>query len=135
MTGRIMVLGAAGRIGRAAAQAFHEAKWQVTSLVRGSSAERALPGAPIVEGEARDAGSGADGRRGMDVIVHALNPTYTQWPTLVPVLAEAAVAAARAANATLILPGNVYNYGAGMPELLDEGTPMQPTSRKGALRV
>jgi nucleoside-diphosphate-sugar epimerase len=135
MTGRVMVLGAVGRIGRAAAQAFHEAGWEVTSLVRGSSAERALPGTRIVEVDARDAESVADAAHGMDVIVHALNPTYTQWPALVPVLAEAAVAAARAANATLILPGNVYNYGAGMPEGLDENTPMRPTARKGVLRV
>ena len=34
-----------------------------------------------------------------------------------------------------MFPGNVYNYGAGMPAVLDETTPMQPTSRKGKLRV
>jgi len=33
-----------------------------------------------------------------------------------------------------MFPGNVYNYGAGMPPVLDETTPMQPTSRKGKLR-
>jgi nucleoside-diphosphate-sugar epimerase len=71
----------------------------------------------------------------MDVVLHALNPPYTQWQTQVPVLAEAAIAAVRASNATLLLPGNVYNYGAGMPAVLDETTPMHPSSRKGALRV
>src|SRR5262249_41951708 len=30
---------------------------------------------------------------------------------------------------------NVYNYGAAMPDVLDEGTPMRPSSRKGELRV
>ena len=34
-----------------------------------------------------------------------------------------------------MFPGNVYNFGAGMPAVLDETTPMQPTSRKGKLRV
>jgi nucleoside-diphosphate-sugar epimerase len=135
MTGRILVLGAAGRVGRAAAEAFRDAGWQVTSLVRGTSADRAPRGTQIVEVDARDAESVADAAAGMDVILHALNPPYTEWPVLVPALSEAAIAAARAADATLIVPGNVYNYGSGMPELLDEHTPMRPTSRKGTLRV
>jgi nucleoside-diphosphate-sugar epimerase len=135
MKGRIIVLGAAGRIGRAAAAGFRDAGWQVTSLVRGTSAQGAAPGTQVVEVDARDALSVADAARGADVVLHALNPTYADWPTLVPMLAEAAIAAARAANATLVLPGNLYNYGAGMPALIDETTPMQPTSRKGALRV
>jgi nucleoside-diphosphate-sugar epimerase len=135
MTGRILVLGAAGRIGRAAAEAFRDAGWQVTSLVRGTSADRVAPGTQIVEVDARDAESIAEAAQGADVILHALNPPYTDWQAQVPVLAEAAIAAARASGATLVLPGNVYNYGADMPELLDEHTPMHPTSRKGVLRV
>lgn len=135
MTGRILVLGAAGRIGRAAAEAFRDSGWQVASLVRGSSAGRAAPGTEIVEVDARDAELVAEAAHGMDVILHALNPPYTQWPTLVPVLAEAAIAAARASGATLVLPGNLYNFGAAMPEELDERTAAQPSSRKGALRA
>ena len=34
MTTRILVLGAAGRLGFAAAEAFRDAGWQVTGLVR-----------------------------------------------------------------------------------------------------
>jgi len=135
MTGRILVLGAAGRVGRAAAEAFRDSGWQVASLVRGSSADRAAPGTAIVEVDARDAESVAEAARGMDVILHALNPPYTEWQTSVPILAEAAIAAARTADATLVLPGNLYNFGTTMPEELDERTPMQPCSRKGALRV
>jgi nucleoside-diphosphate-sugar epimerase len=135
MKGRILVLGAAGRFGRVAAEAFRDSGWEVASLVRGASAHAAATGTRVVEVDARDSESVADAARGMDVVLHALNPPYTQWQTQVPVLAEAAIAAARASNATLLLPGNVYNYGAGMPAVLDEATPMHPTSRKGALRV
>ena len=135
MSGRILILGAAGRVGRLAAEAFRDAGWAVVSLVRGASAHGAAPGTQIVEVDARDAESVADAARGMDVVLHALNPPYTEWATQVPLLAEAAIAAARASNATLVLPGNLYNYGAGMPAVLDESTPMRPTSRKGALRV
>src|SRR5204862_3960117 len=38
-------------------------------------------------------------------------------------------------GATLMLPVNVYNYCAWMPPVLDESTPMRPTSRKGQMRV
>ena len=44
MTGRILVLGAAGRFGYAAADAFRAAGWEVTSLVRpGRIAPRPAP--------------------------------------------------------------------------------------------
>jgi nucleoside-diphosphate-sugar epimerase len=132
---RILILGAAGRIGRTAAEAFRDAGWEVSSLVRGKSADRVAPGTQVVEVDARDTESVAEAAQGMDVILHALNPPYTEWPTLVPQLAEAAIAAARASGATLVLPGNVYNYGTDMPPVIDETTPMHPISRKGALRV
>jgi nucleoside-diphosphate-sugar epimerase len=34
-----------------------------------------------------------------------------------------------------MFPGNVYNFGAGMPEALSESTPQAPTARKGRIRV
>ena len=50
-------------------------------------------------------------------------------------LAYGAIAAAEGNGATLLFPGSVWNYGRGMPPVLDESTPMQPTTRKGAMRV
>ena len=47
----------------------------------------------------------------------------------------AAIAAAESNGATLLFPGSVWNYGRGMPPVLDESTPMQPTTRKGGMRV
>jgi uncharacterized protein YbjT (DUF2867 family) len=132
-SGRILVLGGAGRFGRAAAEAFRDAGWQVASLVRGASADGAAPGTQVVEVDARDTESVAEAAHCMDVILHALNPPYTDWATQMPVLAEAAIAATRASNATLLLPGNLYNYGAAMPEVLDERT--AGADRKGVLRV
>ena len=34
-----------------------------------------------------------------------------------------------------MFPGNLYNYGSPMPPVIDETTPMRPSSRKGRLRV
>jgi nucleoside-diphosphate-sugar epimerase len=135
MKGRIIILGGAGRLGRAAAQAFKAAEWQVASLVRARSAESAAPGTEIIEVDARDAGSVVAAASGADVVLHALNVPYTEWGRLALPFADTAIAAARESRATLVLPGNLYNYGAGMPARIDEATPMHPTSRKGAIRV
>src|SRR5262252_8730578 len=133
--GRIVVLGGAGRLGRAAAQAFRSAGWHVASLVRGSSADGAVPGTEIIEVDARDAESVVAAASGADVVLHALNVPYTDWGRLALPLADTAMAAARENSATLLFPGNLYNYGAGMPARIDESVSMHPTSRKGAIRV
>ena len=135
MKGRIIILGGAGHLGRAAAQAFKSAGWQVASLVRGSSAPRAAPGTEIVGVDARDAESVIAAANGADVVLHALNVPYTDWGRLALPLTDTAIAAARSNCATLVFPGNLYNYGAGMPPQIDETTPMRPTSRKGTIRA
>jgi nucleoside-diphosphate-sugar epimerase len=135
MKGRIIVLGGAGRLGRAAAQAFKSAGWRVASLVRASSASRVAPGTEIIEVDARDAQSVVAAASGADIVLHALNVPYTDWGRLALPLADTAIAAARESRATLVFPGNLYNYGAGMPVRIDETVTMRPTSRKGVLRV
>ena len=69
------------------------------------------------------------------MVVYAINPLYTQWPTQALPLFHQGLAVAQRLNATFMLPGNVYNFGAQMPPLLDEHTPQRPTTRKGRIRV
>jgi nucleoside-diphosphate-sugar epimerase len=135
MTGRVIVLGAAGQFGRAAAAAFRAGGWQVGSVVRGRSATRAAPGTEIIEIDARDGAAVAAAARGADVVVHALNVPFTQWDRAAIPFTETAIAAARDNGATLVFPGNLYVYGAVMPPRIDETTPMRPTSRKGVVRL
>jgi nucleoside-diphosphate-sugar epimerase len=132
MSGRILVVGAAGRLGRAAAEAFRDAGWSVTSFVRPGAGKRAASGTAIVESEERAAVTEA--ARGADILLHAMNTPYPLWHRLALQHLYATVDAAEATGATLMFPGNLYNYGAGMPSVLDETTPMRPTSRKGTLR-
>src|SRR5262249_57039937 len=49
--------------------------------------------------------------------------------------AYSAITAAETAGATLLFPGNVYNFGKGLPAVIDERTPTRPSSHKGRLRV
>jgi nucleoside-diphosphate-sugar epimerase len=135
VSGRIMVLGAAGRIGYLAAEAFRDAGWTVTALVRPGAAGRAPAGIRPVEANALDHGAVAKAAEGMDIVLHALNPPFTQWSRQALPLAYSAINAAETTGATLIFPGNLYNYGSPLPPVIDETTPMRPTSRKGRLRV
>jgi nucleoside-diphosphate-sugar epimerase len=133
MSGRILVLGGAGRLGFAAAQAFREAGWQVASFVRPGAGHRVPPGTEVVESEERGAVTRA--AAGADLILHGLNAPYPQWERLALQHIYVAIEAAEATGATLMFPGNLYNFGASMPPLIDETTPQQPTARKGHLRV
>ena len=94
MKGRIIILGGAGRLGRAAAQAFKAAEWQVASLVRGSSTESAAPGTEIIEVDARDPESVIAASSGADIVLHALNVPYTEWGRFALPFADTAIAAA-----------------------------------------
>jgi nucleoside-diphosphate-sugar epimerase len=68
-------------------------------------------------------------------VLNAFNPHITLWQKNALSLAYGAIAAAEGNGATLLFPGSVWNYGRSMPPLLDETTPMHPTTRKGAMRV
>jgi nucleoside-diphosphate-sugar epimerase len=133
MKERIFVLGAAGRLGYAAAEAFRDAGWSVKGLVRPGRAAFAPRRIEVVEVATRDAAVAA--AQGCDVVLNALNPVITDWQDKALSLAYSAIAAAETNGATLIFPGNVWNYGRDMPPVLDETTPMDPSTRKGGIRV
>ena len=135
MRARVLVLGAAGRLGHMAAEAFRDAGWTVASLVRPGSAARAPAGTDVVELHALDHAAVCTAARGADVILHALNPLYTDWSRQALPLAYSAISAAETTGATLLFPGNLYNYGSPLPPVIDENTPMRPSSHKGQLRV
>jgi nucleoside-diphosphate-sugar epimerase len=133
MTGRIVVLGAAGRLGYAAAEAFRDAGWSVKGLVRPGRTGALPKRVEAVEAVTRD--EAVEAARGCDLVLNAFNPLITKWQQNAMSLAYGAIAAAENNGATLMFPGSVWNYGRHMPALIDEGTPMQPTTRKGRMRV
>ena len=72
---------------------------------------------------------------GVQVVVYAINPAYTAWATQALPLARLGMDVAQRLGATFMLPGNVYNFGAQMPPLLQERTPQRADTRKGRIRV
>jgi len=133
MKDKILVLGAAGRLGFAAAEAFRDAGWSVKGLVRPGRAGATPRRIEAIEAITREEAVAA--AQGCDVVLNALNPVITEWNKNALSLAYGAIAAAEGSGATLLFPGSVWNYGRGMPPLLDESTPMHPTTRKGAMRL
>jgi nucleoside-diphosphate-sugar epimerase len=135
----VLVLGANGRFGQAVCTAFAGAGWRVLAQTRRALAP-ALAAMPPIEplsigiDETRHL---IDAAAGAQIVVHAMNPAYTTtaWQAQAPGMAQAAMDIAQALNATLMLPGNVYNFGPQLPAQLSESTPQTASSGKGAVRV
>ncbi len=112
---KVLVLGANGNFGKAAAQAFAAAGWEVARFTRGGDMTTAAQGAAV--------------------IVNGLNPpAYHDWARIIPAITAEVSAAAKASGALLIVPASVYNYGV-QPGVWGPATPQVPCSRKGAIRV
>lgn len=133
----VLILGARGRLGLATAQAFAQAGWRVLGQLRPGASGKALPGVQWLPLDPTDTAALAVAARGAAVVVHGLNPVYTHraWRTQVPVLLEAAIRISRSLGATLMVPGNVYNFGASMPALLREDTVQAAVGVKGRIRI
>ena len=129
----VIVLGAKGRFGRAAVAAFSAAGWEVTALARSWP----VTDAPLraVSVDVMDAPALARACVGHDVIVNAVHPPYPKWSTDVPRITASVIAAARTSGATVMIPGNLYNYGSDLPSVLDEDTPWRGDIRKGDIRI
>lgn len=131
----VVILGAAGRIGDAAAKAFLAAGWRVKGVARNAKAATLRKGVEVIEADAYDRRSLIRAVDGADVILNALNPKYTEWETTVMPLAENVMAAAEASGALHLFPGNVYNFGYGVAMNTGEDAPQTPSTAKARIRM
>lgn len=134
MQKQVIILGVKGRFGRAAADAFLAAGWRVLGFARNWPEGILTPGIEKIEGDAFDSTALTAAAEGCAVIVNALNPPYERWTRDLPILTQNVIEAAKVSGATVMIPGNVYNYGEEMPAKLTEETGHLPTTRKGKLR-
>ena len=130
----VLVLGAMGGVGKAAAKAFVQHGWRVLGLVR--PGREGLPdGVVPVTADLFDTAAVVRASGPVDVVFNGLNAPYPVWPTKALPLYTAAADIADALDARQIYPGSVYNFGAGMPEDLTPDTRFAPTTVKGRIRV
>ncbi len=135
MTGQVIVLGAKGRFGRAAVAAFLAAGWRVRALARDWGGAPPGSGETRVEGDAFSGSSLSEAAAGCDVMINAVNPPYPRWSRDLPRITSCVIDAAKHTGATVMVPGNVYNFGAAMPVRLDATTPQRARHRKGRQRI
>jgi nucleoside-diphosphate-sugar epimerase len=134
-----LILGANGRLGSALVKAFATAGWRVLAQTRH---EQHDPSAQNIVGELRDVQAlvaAARNHGAVDVVVNAASPLYTRWAQEAVVMNDAAINVAEALGATLMFPGNVYNFGAQLPACLQskqlQSESIAAQTQKGEIRV
>lgn len=134
MAGKVLIVGARGRFGRAALAGFRARGWAIRALAR-TAPERRLDGLEWIQADARDAAALSGAAEGCDVLVNALTPPYSRWAREIPRFTQSVIAAAASSGASILLPGNVYNFGPDMPGVLTETTPQLATGTLGRARI
>jgi len=130
------ILGAGGSIGNAVARRARLGGHAVRAVVRRAEPRLGLPpGTEVHAADLLDARAVVAACDSADVIVHAANAPYSEWPKLVPAMAQNALRAAEAAGALLVLPGNVYVYGRAQSNPVREDHPREPHTLKGRIRL
>lgn len=130
----VLILGANGRFGAAAVQAFAADGWRVLAQVRRAAVMPLPPGAEAIEIALADTAGLAARASGARAVVYAVNPLYTHWDAEALPLFRLGMEVAQRLGALFMLPGNVYNFGEGMPARLTPDTPERPTTTKGRQR-
>jgi len=134
MSKTVLIIGANGRLGQVLASAFAREGWHVYGQVRREPAVASLA-IHWVQAPLENPVALAEAVRAASIVVHAVNPLYTQWQSQALPLAGYAIETARRLSAVLMFPGNVYNFGKSMPPLLLENSAQKPSTRKGRIRV
>lgn len=137
-----LVLGATGSIGYAVTANLLARQLPVTILVRNrAKAEALFPNAPtltIVEGDAQNAALlnriVIDKRTAPTHIFHGINYPYNEWFGNMDTVTQKVIDAAVTSHATIVFPGNIYNFGNSREPIREDSRP-NPITRKGQLRV
>ena len=132
---KVLVLGSNGRLGAAVTTAFAQAGWRVLAQRRASGQVALAADVTQVVVDPIDVDRTESLVGKVDVIVHAANPPYADWERVSAGLLGATIELAKRTGATILFPGNIYNFGPSQPEQLLEDTPQRPVSKKGQIRA
>lgn len=135
VAGELHVLFGAGQVGWTLARLLLDGGQRVRIARRSPSL--GPEGADVMTGDASDPNFCVEAARGASTVYHCMNPPYDAraWADLVPRYMDNLIAAAARAGARLVVLDNVYMLGRPAGRSLDEQTPPNPCSRKGAIRA
>ena len=127
-----VVLGASGGTGSALVEELIRRGRRVRAVSRSGGA----PGG--AEGMKADV-STPDGAKaataGAAVVYHAAQPDYTKWAQEFPPMTDNVIWGAASAGAKLVFADNLYMYGPGVPQPVNEEAPQKAEGKKGRTRI
>lgn len=130
--GKIVVLGVNGHIGRATAEAFVAASWDVTGMARTNRYR--IAGVRFVAG---DSDSVEDMRRAIGdagIVINALNLPYDKWDKgRLEAQMDRVLQALGTSGKTMLFPGNIYNY-CGSERVITAQLEQKPQTPRGEIR-
>ncbi len=134
MASNLHVIFGTGPVGCWIARSLREQNIPIRAVNRSGKRPSLMPAdAEIVAADVTDLSAAKDAARGASVVYQALNPEYHQWHEFFPSLQAGALAAAKAAGARYVSVENLYMYDSSGP--MTEDSPVEPRSKKGALRA
>lgn len=137
MNSKYLLTGSTGSIGYAFTNTLLENKIPTSVLVRDKQKAIKLFGKTdlleIIEGDVMDGELLSKISKDKKYIFHGINYPYDQWVGNMPKATENIIKAASQNKATIIFPGNIYEFG-NVKEITDDMAP-EPTTKKGKIRL
>ena len=131
--GFYVVIGA-GPVGRATAKLLVDEGHAVTIVSR-NAGRLAVNDMRAVSLDAQNSLELTRLSEGAEAIFMCAMAAYDRWPTdFFPIL-DGTVQAAEAVGGRIVIAGNTYGYGENAPTTLTNDVPLDPTTRKGAVRA
>ncbi len=139
MQKKALILGFTGNFGRAQAEALLNDGWQLNIMLRNpkKAEDDALfdnTNISLFKGDAMVFDDLLLAGQDCQVIVHGVNMAYDLWPNLMPKITDNVLNAAKNLNASILFPGNIYNFAAEDGPIYHEQSPQNPTTKKGKFR-
>src|SRR5262249_46215752 len=134
-TVQLHVIFGAGQVGHPLARLLLSRNLRVRIAKR--SPAQVPEGCEVALGDAGDPRFCIEAARGATTVYHCMNPPYSTrlWAELVPRYMQNLIAAAGKAGARLVVLENVYMLGRPRGRPFNEDSPLDPFSRKGAIRA
>lgn len=128
-----VVLGAGGGAGQAVVRQLAARGKAVRAVTRSGTGEWPA-GVEAYRADAADPEAAREACAGAAVVYHCVNVPYPRWPEALPPVMDSVIAAAGAADATLVYCDNLYAYGP-VAGPITEDAPLRAEGPKGRLRI